>query len=120
MVMKTSASSASVSVFIGSEVSDQRSVVVVADPSPFSPSFPFCFLSTAAPSSVNLLDPSLLPSVQERDMVRYLHCIRSDARHILVVGSFLLARRQTFSNLAFILFSATLSGSNHHYALYFN
>jgi hypothetical protein len=34
---------------------DSRSrIVVVVDPSPFSPSFPFCFLSAATPNIINL------------------------------------------------------------------
>jgi hypothetical protein len=59
---------------------DPRSVVrrrVAADPSSFSPSFPFCFLATASPKSV------IAPSV----LLKWIDCSGSNVSIVAVVWS---------------------------------
>jgi hypothetical protein len=86
-----SASSASVSVL--SVRNENRSTVrrVAVDPSFFSPSLSFCFFSAASPNNATFIELSLLEARERVTQVSSLHYIRSAARRIIGVASFLLA-----------------------------
>ena len=99
---------------------DPRSVVrrrVTEDPSPFSPSFRYCFPFTATPNSSQLIYPSFLVEREILIQLWFIHCIRSDARRILGFASFLLASPNALT-FAFLLFSTNLSGTNHNHVLF--
>jgi hypothetical protein len=53
--------------------------------------FPFVSLQLPLPIASKFIDPSLLAERERVIQLRSIHCIRSDARRILVVASFLLA-----------------------------
>jgi hypothetical protein len=81
---------------------------VVVDPSPFSPSFPFCFPSTATLNSSKFLDPS---SLVERESDR----LRSDARRTLGVASLSARVAKRCRSPSFL---RDLSFTNHHHDLH--
>ena len=102
MVTKKSASSASVSILSVQNENGASFVVVfrvVVDPSPFSPSFPFSFPSTATPNRSKFLDPFLTSRARESDPVTFhpLHSFGYKAHS--GVASFLLASPEMLSNL---------------------